>query len=75
MIIKERQMMSRRLPFVIMPVKPSVEFDFTEKIMTKVLHGDEVRKCEGIQRPTETNATKPIYTDSPNIEDMSLYCQ
>ena len=75
MIINERQMMSRRLPFVIMPVKPSVEFDFAEKIMTKTLHGDEVRKCDGIQRPTETNATKTIYTNSPNTEDTSHYCQ
>jgi hypothetical protein len=75
MIINEMQMMSRRPPFVIMPVRPSVEFDFVEKIMTKVLQGDDVRKRDGIQRPTETNTTKTIYTNSLHIEDMSLYCQ
>jgi hypothetical protein len=73
MTIKARQMMSRRLPVVIIPVKPRLEFDSAEKIITKVLHGAEVRKCDGTQRQTETNATKVIYTNSLQIEERLYY--
>jgi hypothetical protein len=73
MTSREIHITSRKEPRIIVPVMPRAVFELEEKSMMNGLHGEGLKKCEGIHRGTDMKITRNMYTYSLATENISYY--